>query len=40
MRAKKLLALAAEQAEIIKKNRSKKFNPSQEMLQNAFKLID
>lgn len=32
MKAKRLLALAAEQAEIMKKNKSKKFKPSQEML--------
>jgi hypothetical protein len=32
MRAKILFALAAEQSEIIKKNRSKKFIPTQEML--------
>jgi hypothetical protein len=32
MKVKKLLALAAEQAEIIKKNKSKKFKPSKETL--------
>jgi hypothetical protein len=32
MKAKKLLALAAEQAEILKKSKSKKFKPTQSML--------
>jgi hypothetical protein len=33
MKAKKLMALADEQAEIIKKNRKKKFKPSQTTLE-------
>jgi hypothetical protein len=34
------MALAAEQEEIIKKNRSKKFKPTEQMLERAFHSID
>lgn len=39
-KAKSLLALAAEQEEIIKNNPKKKFKPTKDMVDNAFKELD